>query len=206
MIVLTDGDNTMSDFAQNQVGGDPVPPLYVDSAGSGVAPEQWHGDGNPPSSDFSHVCRSVWHNSSSFPGDTDYDAPGLPSTSTAADNPERVNRLSAMDVAAYNLATTLKTTQKVEIYVLRYADPPGDNALAGGAGATCNSDATAQVSAATTNRTSTGSNDKWDQNLARCLASSTPGTNDHYFYAATPSQIQTAFQAIAGDIAFRLTQ
>jgi len=43
-----------------------------------------------------------------------------------------------------------------------------------------------------------------DQRLAKCVASSTPGTNDHYFRANTATELPGIFQKIAQQIAFRL--
>jgi hypothetical protein len=45
-----------------------------------------------------------------------------------------------------------------------------------------------------------------DQRLLKCIASSTTGTNDHYFYASTASQLPQIFQQIANAIAFRLIE
>ena len=43
-----------------------------------------------------------------------------------------------------------------------------------------------------------------DQRLAKCLASSTPGSNDHYFRANTATDLPGIFSSIAQAIAFRL--
>lgn len=45
-----------------------------------------------------------------------------------------------------------------------------------------------------------------DRNLNKCIASSTPGTNDHYFEAATAGALPNIFQVIAQNIAFRLIE
>jgi len=45
-----------------------------------------------------------------------------------------------------------------------------------------------------------------NRNLLKCIASSTAGTNDHYFEAATTSQLTGIFTAIARLIGFRLIQ
>jgi Flp pilus assembly protein TadG len=50
----------------------------------------------------------------------------------------------------------------------------------------------------------TASDNTADQRLLKCMASSTQGTNDHYFRATTASQLPTIFQQIAQQIAFRL--
>jgi hypothetical protein len=43
-----------------------------------------------------------------------------------------------------------------------------------------------------------------DHRLMKCIASSTPGTNDHYFETATATELPTIFEEIAQQIAFRL--
>jgi hypothetical protein len=43
-----------------------------------------------------------------------------------------------------------------------------------------------------------------DQRVAKCMASSTAGTNDHYFRATTATELPGIFQQIAQQIAFRL--
>jgi hypothetical protein len=52
----------------------------------------------------------------------------------------------------------------------------------------------------------TASDNTADQRLLKCIASSTQGTNDHYFKATTASQLPAIFQQIAQQIAFRLTR
>ncbi len=43
-----------------------------------------------------------------------------------------------------------------------------------------------------------------DQRLLKCIASSTSGTNDHYYTTSDPTQLSSIFGAIAQSIAFRL--
>jgi len=43
-----------------------------------------------------------------------------------------------------------------------------------------------------------------DQRVAKCIASSTPGTNDHFFRANTATELPGIFNQIAQQIAFRL--
>jgi hypothetical protein len=45
-----------------------------------------------------------------------------------------------------------------------------------------------------------------DQRLLKCIASSAAGTNDHYYFATSASQIGTIFTAIATQIAHRLIE
>jgi hypothetical protein len=49
-----------------------------------------------------------------------------------------------------------------------------------------------------------GCNDYSDQQLLKYVASSTPGTDDHYFEAPSTSQIDTMFQKIGQQLGFRL--
>jgi hypothetical protein len=50
----------------------------------------------------------------------------------------------------------------------------------------------------------TSSDNTADRNLLKCLASSTTGTNDHYFEVSTASQLPDTFARIARLIGFRL--
>jgi hypothetical protein len=45
-----------------------------------------------------------------------------------------------------------------------------------------------------------------DQRLLKCIASSTPGTNDHFFSAPTAADLPDVFEDIANAIAFRLIE
>jgi hypothetical protein len=45
-----------------------------------------------------------------------------------------------------------------------------------------------------------------DQRLLKCIAGSSAGTNDHYFHAATATDLPAIFTTIAQQIAFRLIQ
>ena len=45
-----------------------------------------------------------------------------------------------------------------------------------------------------------------DQRLLKCVAASSPGTNDHYFQAATATDLPAIFSQIAHAIAFRLVK
>jgi hypothetical protein len=50
----------------------------------------------------------------------------------------------------------------------------------------------------------TSSDNTADRNLLKCVASSTAGTNDHYFEVQTASQLPDTFATIARLIGFRL--
>jgi len=87
---------------------------------------------------------------------------------------------NTLDIQTNNRATAVKA-DNVEIFVLGYSveNPPNDPSVL------CNPSGIG------------GSGIGNDRNLGKCIASSTPGTNNHYFEAATPEMIQTQFEAIA---------
>jgi hypothetical protein len=113
------------------------------------------------------------------------------------DVPEANDRINRMDVGTYNYKQTL-VGLGVEIYVLRFSVPADDNDVPG------NLCTPAWIILGTFDRNP--SSDPRDQNIARCLATSSAGTNDHYFYAATPQEIPGLFSIIALDIAHRLIE
>jgi hypothetical protein len=51
-----------------------------------------------------------------------------------------------------------------------------------------------------------GSDSTSDHRLLKCIASSSPDSNDHYYETATASQLPAIFQQIAQAIAFRLVE
>jgi hypothetical protein len=102
--------------------------------------------------------------------------------------PDYDARINNLDVRTDDLATTMKNNG-VEIYVVGYGVVGGSDD-----GSLCN-----PVQVGTGSSRHDG-NDKRDRNLAKCIASSTPGTNDHYFEAPDPEAIPGIFEAIAVDI------
>jgi hypothetical protein len=96
-----------------------------------------------------------------------------------------------VDTLAQNLATTLKTTQGIEIYVVGFGS--------------CGSSSSALCNTAIIGLTGSSYPDSTaDRNLLKCIASSTSGTNDHYYATATSGELPGIFTAIAQAIAFRL--
>jgi hypothetical protein len=90
------------------------------------------------------------------------------------------------------MATTLKG-QGVEIYVIAFSVCGGIQSSA----TLCN----------TTGIGSTGTSHPdsiADHRLLKCIASSSPGTNDHFFETATAAELPGIFQTIANNISFRL--
>jgi Flp pilus assembly protein TadG len=45
-----------------------------------------------------------------------------------------------------------------------------------------------------------------DRNLLKCIASSSSGTNDHYFETSDSADLEGIFQAIAGEVGFKLVE
>lgn len=95
---------------------------------------------------------------------------------------------NALDRKTYDLAQSIKS-QGVEIYVVGFGlcgtnDPraPCDPSKIGA-----------------------GSADN-DRNLLKCIASSSPGTSDHYFEAVDTSQLASLFRTVGGSIIARLIE
>jgi hypothetical protein len=99
-----------------------------------------------------------------------------------------------LDSFAKNEANSLKSAN-VEIYVVAFS-------ICGGI----------DTSLLTTPCTGIGSSgpsypdSTQDHRLLKCIASSTPGTNDHYFETASASDLPGIFNSIAQAIAFRLVE
>ena len=171
MIVLTDGDNRYSDTAQRDTrnkssSGNPVPGVYP----TGTYSSNQGG---------SHTCRPTGPNQDSTNYGNDYD-----------------EIIKNLDVGTNNYATTLKDTNNVEIYVLRFAIPADDDDIS-----SCD---TSLVSSTSWSVNREGGSEIRDQNIARCIASDP--LNEHYFFAATPEEIPVAFGEIAASIALRLLE
>jgi Mg-chelatase subunit ChlD len=93
-----------------------------------------------------------------------------------------------LDRKTYQLAQAIKA-MGIEIYVVGLG-------VCGSAGsATCNPSAIG-----------VGHDNTADRNLLKCIASSKPGTNDHYFETNDPTQLTTIFENIGREIAFRLVE
>jgi Flp pilus assembly protein TadG len=97
----------------------------------------------------------------------------------------------SLDIKTKALAATLKS-QGVEIYVVGFG--------------ICGTNNPSQLPT-TSYCSGIGNSDHdntADRRLLKCIASSSAGTNDHYFEAATASQLPDIFSSIAREIAFRL--
>ncbi|MCC6237726.1 MAG: VWA domain-containing protein [Dehalococcoidia bacterium] len=87
--------------------------------------------------------------------------------------------------------------QSVEIFVIGYSVEGTNDAN------TCSSSWRTTIDTDTA-RSRTSGTDVWDRRLAKCVASSTAGTNDHYFEAPTSADLNAAFTQIGRIISTRL--
>jgi hypothetical protein len=101
-------------------------------------------------------------------------------------------RERSLDIKTKALADVLKA-QGVEIYIVAFGvcgTLNGSTPTSGYCGGIGNSD----------------HDDTADQRLLKCIASSTSGTNDHYYQVPTASDLPEVFEQIAHTIAFRLIE
>jgi len=95
-----------------------------------------------------------------------------------------------VDSLSYSMAQTLKADpNNVEIYVIGLSPCAHDTSL-------CD-----------TSKIGTSLSDaSRNENLMKCIASSSSGTNDHYYYVTTATSLNSVFQSIAGRIINRLIE
>ena len=122
--------------------------------------------------------------------------PAQNSSSYGGDYDERVDRL---DKLTYDLAQQMQG-QDIEIYVAGYKVSGSDD------GSLCNPSTVANIGGGYKRQKFSSPTDERDRNLNKCIASSTAGTNDHYFEAPDPEEIPAVFDTIALNIAFRLIE
>lgn len=115
---------------------------------------------------------------------------GSVSSSNPGSNSETRER--SLDIKTYELAQALKA-QNIEIYVVGF-----------GVCGTINS--TTSSSAYCSNIGDSSADTVADQRLLKCIASSTPGSNDHFFAVPTAEDLPEVFESIANAIAFRLIE
>jgi hypothetical protein len=143
------------------------------------------GDNNYSSNTFDQVqnsppgaCRP------SNPGQSD---PDTTCTGSASETRER-----EMDSMTHAISNTIKTSANVEIFVVGFgvcgSGDPSVTPTSGYCGGIGNG-ATDSVA---------------DRRLLKCVASSAPGTNDHYFEVPTAEDLPSIFQTIAWTIAGRV--
>lgn len=95
---------------------------------------------------------------------------------------------AALDRKTYDMAKSLKALG-VEIYVIGLS-------VCGSSGpAPCDSTAIGQ-----------GHDNSQDRNMLKCVASSSPGTNDHYYETSDSNELRSIFQRIGGAIITRLVE
>lgn len=92
----------------------------------------------------------------------------------------------------------LHRTAGVEYFVIGYNVSGTDTTE------TCTSTWSSTILAGTQTGTRTSTTDVWDRRLGKCVASSTAGTNDHYFEAPTSAELNAAFTQIGRIISTRL--
>lgn len=109
------------------------------------------------------------------------------------------DRVDELDKRTYEKALEIRD-EDIEIYVAGYK-------VSGSAsGAFCDTGTVTNVGGGSARQSFSSPSDARDRNLNKCIASSTSGTNDHYFEAPSPEDIPAVFDAIAESIAFRLIE
>jgi Flp pilus assembly protein TadG len=186
VIILTDGENRYSDFSHQDVpvaNSLPTPNRQLANPAPNTYPSSTNDSNGSPSSDGS--VNNCW------PG-----GPTLDATAYGSDYDSRINDL---DEKTLEQADSLKEDD-VEIFVVGYgvngaADP----------GTTCDSAMRARVGSFS-GRNQTGTSDtQGDRELAKCIASSKEGTNDHYF-ETNAAGLSDVFTYIAQVITYRLVK
>ncbi len=189
MVILSDGDNSYTDGARTSDGGNSLPP------NEDVAPPVYP---EPPYTDPPNSVKQWPFNTGGGP----LDACRVAGFEMGVDPLD--GRVGALDVKTQVKATDIKLGQnvgtsgqtdgvEVEIFVLRFAKPDNDDS----AKTMCNVTMVGQGSGRG------NSNDEWDRNLSRCIATHVPDTTDaagHFFYAASPGEIRQRFEQIADEI------
>jgi hypothetical protein len=99
----------------------------------------------------------------------------------------------------------------VEIFVVAFGTCNGSNATVYNNSVAAQCNPIAQISPAAVPSPAgpignTDDDNTADNRLLKCIASSTVGTNDHYFYAASATDLPNIFTTIAAQIAHRLVE
>jgi hypothetical protein len=117
-----------------------------------------------------------------------------PAQNSSNYGPDYDSRINDLDTRTLAQATLMKAAG-VEIFVIGYGvvgAPSNDLCLPNQVG--------------TGGNRQNGTTDSQDRNLAKCVASSEAGTNDHYFEAPTPEEIPDMFTQVATVVATRLIE
>ena len=103
-----------------------------------------------------------------------------------------VKRERQLDILTWNVAKAIEADD-VEIYVVAFG--------------VCSSNSTTYTQAQCDSQVgNTDTDSTGDQRLLKCIASSKPSTNDHYFYASSAGALPAIFSQIAKQIAHRLIE
>jgi hypothetical protein len=107
-----------------------------------------------------------------------------------------VKRERQMDILTWDLAKAIEA-DGIEIIIVGFGvcDPDTSDPAITYTDTQCNS----QIG-------NTDHDDTADERLLKCMASSTSGTNDHYYYAASATELPGIFTQIASQIAHRLIE
>lgn len=220
MIILSDGDNYYPGHNTYRNPYDTSAPLDSNSSPEGavIAGQAY------PCQPYSTECGSPWSGSycktGTYGGSTSDNScdqaggsnngymnchDGSNPTTCSGQNPTKRER--QLDVRTLNLARAIKS-QGVEIFVVAFAGPvPG-----------CNLDSIAYFNDEVPSECNTvkdivkgpigdNSNEgEANHQLLKCMSSNTQGTNDHYFYANSESELNSIFTSIANQIAHRLIE
>lgn len=186
LVILTDGENRYSDdaFHNNSVTtatgnrqvGNPAPNTYP---ATNAVPQT---NAAPPADPAVDSC---------YPAGSTYDQN---STNYGSDYDTRINYL---DTHTLSQADALKAAG-VEMFVVGLG-------VNGGAdpGTACDASMKARVGTYSARQTTGAGDTQGDRELAKCMASSKAGTNDHYF-ETDATGLNTAFTTIATQISYRL--
>jgi Flp pilus assembly protein TadG len=190
MIILTDGENRYSDFAHQDVAvadSQPTTNRHLANQAPNTYPttnDSPQTNGAPPADATVDSC---------YPAGSTYNQD---TTAYGTDYDKRTNYLDVHTIAQVD---AMKAAG-VEIYVVGFgvngaADP----------GTTCDAAMKSRIGTYS-GRDVTGSGDtQGDRELAKCMASSKTGTNDHYF-ESNATGLSTVFTHIATQISFRLVK
>ncbi len=186
LVILTDGENRYSDFAEQN---NPVPDSqpttnrFLANPAPDTYPSSVTDTNDTPASDG--TVNNCW--------------PSSPNQNSTAYGTDYDGRTNTLDVKTLGQADDLKD-ENVEIFVVGFgvngaADP----------GTTCDTAMRARVGTFSARHTTGAGDTQGDRELAKCLASSKDGTNDHYF-ETNASGLSDVFTYIANVVTFRLVK
>jgi Flp pilus assembly protein TadG len=114
-----------------------------------------------------------------------------------------------VDVQTLNIANAIKA-QGVEIFVVAFSacsNSDGSNVYNNSGNQTCQSQANPVSSPPVSGRVGdTTTETTANTRLAKCIASSSPGTNDHFWFETNAANLPSIFTTIAAQIAHRLVE